>query len=250
MIKVDEMKPIIFGHRGASGYEFENTIASFEKALEMGADGLETDMWLTADNQVVLHHDKAITIPGQPEPGNISKMTLKEIQEIKLPNGEIIPSLNDFLCKYADRKTIDGNPVLFSIDMQDLKVAEFAIPLIKEFNLVNRTFLCGTSMLYIRKARKLDSDVVLVASNQQDQISDENLQSGGKYSEIHAYAFNIQGGEYKPSMNEILSKYGLKCFIWDLHTEKKLRDYLPYKPYAIYSNYPDLAVKIRNEVLN
>jgi len=243
-------KPLVFGHRGASGYEHENTLAAFEKALDMGADGLETDMWLTADNQVVLHHDKSIMNPGQEEPGNISKMTVQEIQAVKLPNGESIPTLTEFLCRFATRKTKDGNPVMFSIDLQDLKVAEFAIPLLKEFNVVDRTFLCGTSTLHIRKARKVDNSVILVASNQQDQISDENLQSGGKFSEMSVFAFNIQCGEYKPTMNDVLSKYGLKCFIWDLHSAESLKTYLPYNPFAIYSNYPDIAVKIRNEVFN
>ncbi|MCP4764424.1 MAG: glycerophosphodiester phosphodiesterase, partial [archaeon] len=54
------MKTLIFGHRGACGYEYENTISSFEKAIAFGADGLETDCWLIEDGEVVIHHDKAV----------------------------------------------------------------------------------------------------------------------------------------------------------------------------------------------
>ncbi|MFX0030133.1 MAG: glycerophosphodiester phosphodiesterase, partial [Candidatus Hermodarchaeota archaeon] len=43
------MKPYIFGHRGASGYEIENTVSAYKKAVSMGA-GIEADVQLTKDN--------------------------------------------------------------------------------------------------------------------------------------------------------------------------------------------------------
>ncbi len=50
-------RPLVFGHRGASGRLPENTLASFRLALEEGADVLETDVHLTRDGQVVVAHD-------------------------------------------------------------------------------------------------------------------------------------------------------------------------------------------------
>lgn len=48
---------LILAHRGASQAESENTIAAFERAREMGADGVELDIRLTEDGVVVVHHD-------------------------------------------------------------------------------------------------------------------------------------------------------------------------------------------------
>ncbi|MCX6784918.1 MAG: glycerophosphodiester phosphodiesterase family protein [Candidatus Komeilibacteria bacterium] len=48
------------GHRGACGYEPENTLASFAKALELGADMVEGDVWLTKDQEVIFMHDATI----------------------------------------------------------------------------------------------------------------------------------------------------------------------------------------------
>ncbi len=48
---------ILIAHRGASGYCLENTMASFEKALEMGATMIELDVQLTADEKIVVYHD-------------------------------------------------------------------------------------------------------------------------------------------------------------------------------------------------
>ncbi|MGA1075335.1 MAG: glycerophosphodiester phosphodiesterase, partial [Ilumatobacteraceae bacterium] len=49
--------PIMFAHRGARAHAPENTIEAFQLALRLGATGLESDAWLTADGVVVLDHD-------------------------------------------------------------------------------------------------------------------------------------------------------------------------------------------------
>jgi glycerophosphoryl diester phosphodiesterase len=50
----------IFAHRGASGYAPENTLEAFALAMEMGADGIELDVQLTKDGEVVVIHDEVI----------------------------------------------------------------------------------------------------------------------------------------------------------------------------------------------
>ena len=50
----------IWAHRGASGYCPENTIKAFEKAIEMNSDGIELDVQLTKDGQIVVCHDELI----------------------------------------------------------------------------------------------------------------------------------------------------------------------------------------------
>ena len=50
-------RPIVFGHRGASGYEIENTIPSFQLSVKMNADAVELDAQLTSDGEVIVFHD-------------------------------------------------------------------------------------------------------------------------------------------------------------------------------------------------
>ena len=56
--------PIGFAHRGARAHAAENTLEAFELACQMGATGIETDAWITADGEIVLHHDG--TVGGLP----------------------------------------------------------------------------------------------------------------------------------------------------------------------------------------
>jgi glycerophosphoryl diester phosphodiesterase len=73
--------PIILGHRGASFEAPENTLAAFRLALEQGADGLELDVTLTADGQVVVVHDDTLdrTTNGH---GPVSRLSLAEVQAL------------------------------------------------------------------------------------------------------------------------------------------------------------------------
>jgi glycerophosphoryl diester phosphodiesterase len=243
-------KPLVFAHRGASGYEYENTIPAFEMAYEMGADGLETDAWILADGEVVLHHDKAIEVKQTGEHINISTLNLKELKSLTLPNNTKVPTLREFLEKFAFRTTKAGKPLEFSIDLQDLKVGAAMVPILREFKVIDRVLLCANSMIPLKKVRALDPEVRLVASNQHDQIKPEFFGPTGKFTPTNLYAFNIKGNDFTPEMKENLIKLGLKCFIWDLHHEDCLRKYLAFAPSVIYSNYPDLALKIRAEMFN
>ena len=51
------MKPLVFGHRGASGYRPENTIEAFELAIKQGADGVECDLVPTKDGELIIRHE-------------------------------------------------------------------------------------------------------------------------------------------------------------------------------------------------
>jgi glycerophosphoryl diester phosphodiesterase len=242
-------KPLIFGHRGASGYEHENSYAAFDKAIEQGADGIETDAWLLADGKtVVLHHDKAIAVPDQDTPANISKLMPEDIDKIILPNGEKIPYFEEFLKKYQNTKAASGEPLLFSIDTQDLKVGAVMVPIIEQLSLLDRVYLCGGTMLHLKKIRKTNQNVLLVASNMENQIKPENLEADSKIMKLKPFAFNTEAGNYKPEHQKLLHSTGLKSFIWDLHDEKSLCEYLPHNPDAIYSNYPDVAIKCYKKV--
>jgi len=93
--------PIVIGHRGDKLYAPENTLSSFKQAAEKGADGVEFDVKLTADQQVIVLHDPTVdrTTNGS---GKVAKLSLEEIRRFdagiqypgKFPN-EKIPTLEE-----------------------------------------------------------------------------------------------------------------------------------------------------------
>ena len=70
----------VFGHRGCSGTYPENTMLSFQKAVEAGVDGMEFDLHLTKDNRMVIIHDETIDRTSNGS-GTIRDMTLEELRQ-------------------------------------------------------------------------------------------------------------------------------------------------------------------------
>ncbi len=85
---------IKIGHRGACGYEPENTLRSFKKALELGVDMIELDVYVCKTGELVVMHDEKVnrTTDGK---GKIAKKTLSEIKELKICSKERIPTLQE-----------------------------------------------------------------------------------------------------------------------------------------------------------
>ncbi|MBN8531546.1 MAG: glycerophosphodiester phosphodiesterase [Alphaproteobacteria bacterium] len=84
------------GHRGAAGHEPENTLRSFQKAIDFGVDMIECDVHSTGDGEVVVIHDDRVdrTTNGK---GKVSQMTLAELKQLDAGKGERIATLGEAL---------------------------------------------------------------------------------------------------------------------------------------------------------
>lgn len=118
---------LVIGHRGASGYAPENTFAAFDRALGLGADGVETDIRLTRDGVLVLLHDNTVdrTTDGR---GHLADMTWSEVQKLDAGGwygatyaGQRLPSLEELLDRYVGRLQL----------VLELKTADAARPLVE-----------------------------------------------------------------------------------------------------------------------
>jgi glycerophosphoryl diester phosphodiesterase len=84
-------RPLIIAHRGAAGYEVENSLAAFRAAGDLGADAVELDIHSTADGALVVHHGHTVA------DHHIAHCTLEDVRAHPLANGEPIPTLREAL---------------------------------------------------------------------------------------------------------------------------------------------------------
>ncbi len=98
-------RPLVIAHRGASGDRPENTLEAFERAIELHADMIETDLHLTRDGVVVIHHDASLARLGAR--GEIRDRTAAELALLDAERGagpEIgIPTLLELLDRFGQR---------------------------------------------------------------------------------------------------------------------------------------------------
>jgi glycerophosphoryl diester phosphodiesterase len=91
-------RPSVIAHRGASGYEYENSRAAFRRAVMLDTDGVELDVHATRDGGIVVHHDPEI--PGL---GPIAQLSLAEARQVRIRNGEPMPQLCEILDLVGNR---------------------------------------------------------------------------------------------------------------------------------------------------
>ena len=76
---------MIIGHRGAAHYEKENTLASFEKAIALGVDGIELDVRITRDGKVAVIHDAKVNRTTNKK-GYVKDYSLEELGRMGVPS--------------------------------------------------------------------------------------------------------------------------------------------------------------------
>ena len=100
----------VYGHRGYSGRYPENTMLSFQKAIEAGADGIELDVQLSRDGEVYVFHDYSLArMTGRD--AKLSDLTSAELDTLRLAGtDEKIPKLTEVL------ETVGGTEGVISVE--------------------------------------------------------------------------------------------------------------------------------------
>jgi len=113
------------GHRGAKGYEPENTFASFQKALDMQVDGIELDVHLSADGEIIVIHDETIdrTTNGK---GFVNALSLRELNAFRIDGKYEIPTLKEVF-------DLVNKDCFINIELKSYDVTDKVVSLIEKY---------------------------------------------------------------------------------------------------------------------
>lgn len=149
----------IFAHRGSSAHAPENTLAAFGLAIQQHADGLELDVKLSADGEVVVMHDDTVdrTTNGS---GSVNRMTLAELKQLDAGSkfdpayhAERIPTLAEVFEAFGSKVFINVEVKNYTSPLDDLP--DKVIALVKEYNLENSVMLSSFNVIALIRARSL-----------------------------------------------------------------------------------------------
>lgn len=239
----------ILAHRGASAYAPENTMAAFNLAKEMKADGLELDVHLTKDGQLVVTHDETIERCSDAE-GWLKDYTYDELKDF------------NFGAKFDGGKWQEPLPLLSDV-----------LELVRPTNMVVNIELKNSVVLYpeleektltLVRAMKLDEQIIYSSFNHYSiaklkQLGTASL-CGLLYAEplfmpwqyakmvgadaLHPHFLNLQIPNYMDACREL----GIRVHPWTVDEEKHLAWMYQQKAEAIITNKPDLAFEIRSNL--
>lgn len=241
-------KPYIFGHRGAMGYEIENTIKSFEASVKMGA-GIETDVRLTKDKELICFHDKGVNDGSRYH--RIRSLTYEELQAIKFEDGRIIPKFRDVLDHF--KNNLDS--IRFSCDIGSRKAGVKLMNMIDQYKLHDIIEITDTNPDLLFKLREKNDKVKLVHTIPYaiPKITEKNT----NFEKLKAHGIetlNLKHDRAKiVNFKEVIDQ-GFKCYVWGVNSKVRMKRVmnLKYKGKivdAIYSNYPDACIKIREKIV-
>ncbi len=134
---------LIIAHRGAKAVEPENTLRAFARAIEMGADMIELDLYATRDNHVVVSHDDNLKIHTNMR-GWITQLPLSEIRKADAGKGERIPTLQETL-------ELARGKVQLYLEIKDANAAAETVRIVREFGCQNEVMLASFDLQLMKK---------------------------------------------------------------------------------------------------
>lgn len=148
-----------FGHRGASHDAPENTLSAFRLAAQYGADGVELDVTLSADGEIVVIHDDAVdkTTDGT---GLVQDKTLAELKELDAGGyfgaefaGERIPTLGEVFEAFGDRLLV--NVELKGVTRQADGLEAAVADLVARYDMGSRVLISSFNPVRLRRMRRV-----------------------------------------------------------------------------------------------
>jgi glycerophosphoryl diester phosphodiesterase len=216
--------PIGFAHRGARAHAPENTIEAFRLALKLGATGLESDVWLTADGVAVLDHDGRAP----------RRRRISGVRRADLPPH--IPTL-------AELYGACGVEVPLSLDVKDPAAAPVAVAVAREAGApLDRLWLCHPDWQLVASWRELADDVRLVDSTRIRHMREGPERRAATLAEAGIDAVNLHHSDWTGGLTTLFHRFERYCFGWDAHHDRVLDGLLRMGIDAVYSDHVDRMV--------
>lgn len=235
---------LIIAHRGASGYAPENTIAAINLAIKQGCDGIEMDVQLTQDGEVVVYHDWTVdrTTNGT---GEIKDLTLEEIRKLDAGSwfshefiGEKVPTLEEVL-KYIP-KTLLLNVEIKSKSFDERGLEDKVADILKKHDRIEHTVVSSFNHLCIQKISKINSDIKLGG------LYEAHLLEACKYFEsnnLNLYSLHPNNYYLNADLVKEAQDNGMKLYCWTVNDVKRARELQLLGVNGIITNYPDILNK-------
>lgn len=214
-----------FAHRGAKAYAPENTLEAFALALRLGASGLESDVWLTADGVPVLDHDGVVKARLRSKP-------ISAFNRIDLPSH--IPTLDEML---------DVTPATVPLSL-DVKDPDAFAPIVQSHRrhrdgAGDRLYLCHPDLDLLRSQVHLAPHARLVHSTRIARMKDGPERHAAILREAGIDVVNMPYPDWTGGLVALFKRFEISCFAWDCQHERQIAEVVRMGVDAVYSDWPD-----------
>ena len=257
------LRPLVYAHRGGAALRPENTIASFDYGLSLGADGLEFDVRLSHDGIVVVHHDATLERTTNAA-GPVSALTADELAGVDAAHwftprdarrtsdpttgpfpyrrqGHGVPRLRQVLSRYP------GVPLIIELKANDPELARRALDDVRAEKASDRVALGSFGWRVLRAARRLEPAIPTGASREEVRLA---LYRSWVRWPLGREAYREFQVPERSGPTRIVSRHfiahahraGIAVKVWTVNEPADMRRLLDWGVDGLISDRPDLAV--------
>ncbi|MEE1975667.1 glycerophosphodiester phosphodiesterase family protein [Maribacter cobaltidurans] len=231
LVSCNMKKPLIIGHRGAMGHETENTLASVQKAMDLGVDMIEIDVFKVKSGEIVVFHDENVERLTN-GPGSIEDYNYIDLKKLIVDGGHKIPMLQDVL------KLID-NKVALNIELKGANTAD-RVNHIMTYYIENKGWSAENFIISsfnwdeLREMRTLNPNVKLAILTEEDPTEAIPIAK-----ELNAVAINPYYKNVNLQVANTIREAGLKIYVWTVNEEEDINAMKRIDVDGIITNYPE-----------
>jgi glycerophosphoryl diester phosphodiesterase len=273
-ILMGQIKTEIHGHRGARGHLPENTIPSFIRALEQGANAIELDVVITKDRNVLVSHEPYMSsgicvdaegnkLQNPSKMHNIYEMTVAETRSYdcgSLPHSrfkdqekmvvhkpllsEVVEAVEQFMADKPKR------PIVYNVEIKSqpktdgthhpepVDYAQLVYAEMKRLNIVGKSMVQSFDLRILQELRKLDADLPISFLIANAKSWEKNIQELGFVPQYYTPYYKLIK---KKTVKQLQAK-NMKVGVWTVNDQKLIRKLISWGVDIIITDYPDRGV--------
>jgi glycerophosphoryl diester phosphodiesterase len=213
--------PITFAHRGASANAPENTLEAFALALRLGASGLESDVWLTADGIPVLDHDGVVR-------RGVRKVPIARLDRAELPAH--IPTVGELY-------DACGTGYELALDIKDPAAALPTLAAARAADAAHRLWLVHPDLDLLVEWRSPASDARLVHSTRVDRGPGGTERHAARLADVGVDAVNLHHSQWSGGLCAMYHRFERDTFGWDAQHERVLAELVDLGIDGVFSDH-------------
>ena len=263
-MKNTNRKVTLLGHRGARAIAPENTLVSFQTALDIGVDMIELDVHLSKDGELMVIHDPELsrTTDGQGMVCDFDKETLQALNASAKFSGEKtfdiqhIPTLQEVYDLVGDQADINVEIKTKADGSRYEGIEEKVIELVKHNNQLDTTLISSFNFPTIEKIQKLAPEIqrhVIVSGGYFKQKAEEGKTEEDIVQEFIDRNYDLIAVEKSfltPNMMKLLNEAGIREAVWIINDVDELEKYVSMGVDRVTSDYPHIIVPAYRELIN
>jgi len=224
-------KTLVIGHRGAMGHVTENTLASVQKAMDLGVDMIEIDVFKIKSGEIMVFHDERVDKLTNGT-GNIEEYNFLELKALTLDGNHKIPLLQDVI------KLID-NKIPLNIELKGANTTDRVNHIIHVYTEkqgwnLNNFIISSFKWDELREMRRINSDIAIAVLTDDDPLAALTVAK-----ELDAVAINPNFRTLSAEVVRQIQEEGFKIFTWTVNEPEDIISAQSMNVDGIFTNYPE-----------